>query len=100
MVSLLAGAANTPLAACVLAVELFGSVIAPYATIACVISFFMTGYRSVFPSQVLSSPKAHGCLMNKGDEVEFAEPHLDYHSRKVIVSGRHFAKKLFDKVSR
>lgn len=38
--SVLAGAANTPIAASILAIELFGPAIAPYATVACVISFF------------------------------------------------------------
>lgn len=50
LVSLLAGAANTPIAASIMAVELFGPKIAPYATVACVISFLMTGHRSIYPS--------------------------------------------------
>lgn len=50
-VALLAGAANTPVAASVLAIELFGPEIAPYAAVACIISFLMTGQRSVFPFQ-------------------------------------------------
>lgn len=58
MVSLLAGAANTPIAASIMAVELFGSKIAPYAAIACIISFFMTGHRSVYPSQMIGVRKS------------------------------------------
>ena len=53
LASVLAGAANTPIAASIMAVELFGPQIAPYATVACVISFLITGHRSVYPSQVL-----------------------------------------------
>ncbi len=34
------GAANTPIAAIIMAVELFGPQIAPYAAMSCVISFF------------------------------------------------------------
>jgi H+/Cl- antiporter ClcA len=52
-VSLLAGAANTPIAASIMAVELFGPKIAPYAAVACVISFLMTGHRSVYPAQLI-----------------------------------------------
>ena len=43
LVAVLAGAANTPLAASIMAIELFGPAIAPYATVACVISFLITG---------------------------------------------------------
>jgi H+/Cl- antiporter ClcA len=49
MVALLAGGANTPISASIMAVELFGPAVAPYAAVACVISFLMTGHRSVKP---------------------------------------------------
>ena len=54
LVALLAGAANTPIAASVMAIELFGAPIAPYATVACVISFLLTGRQSIFPHQRIS----------------------------------------------
>ncbi len=54
LVAVLAGAANTPLAASVMAIELFGAAIAPYATVACVISFLITGRQSIFPHQRIS----------------------------------------------
>lgn len=57
-VGLLAGAANTPIAASIMAIELFGPKIAPYAALVCVISFFMTGHRSVYPSQILAFRKS------------------------------------------
>ncbi len=57
-VSVLAGAANTPIAASIMAIELFGPQIGPYAAIACVISFLMTGHRSVYPSQKLAASKS------------------------------------------
>ncbi len=53
MVSLLAGAAKTPISASIMAIEIFGPQIGPYAAVACVISFLMSGYRSVYPSQVM-----------------------------------------------
>jgi hypothetical protein len=58
MVAVLAGAANTPIAASIMAVELFGPKVAPYASLACIISFLMTGHRSVYPSQILAFRKA------------------------------------------
>lgn len=53
MVSLLAGAAKTPVSASIMAMEIFGPPIGPYAAVACVISYLMSGYRSVYPSQIL-----------------------------------------------
>ena len=54
LVAVLAGTANTPLAASIMAIELFGASIAPYATVACVISFLITGRQSIFPHQRIS----------------------------------------------
>ncbi|MBR1979783.1 MAG: chloride channel protein [Elusimicrobiaceae bacterium] len=51
MVSVLAGVANTPLAASVMAIELFGATIAPYAAVSCIVSFLVTGRRSIFSKQ-------------------------------------------------
>ncbi len=69
MVSLLAGAANTPISASIMAVEIFGPAVAPYAAVACVISFLMTGHRSVYPSQVLSMSKSSSIVVEKGHEM-------------------------------
>ncbi|MDD2714597.1 MAG: chloride channel protein [Candidatus Wallbacteria bacterium] len=57
-VALLAGAANTPIAASIMSIELFGPTIAPYAAIACVVSFLISGHRSVYPSQILAFRKS------------------------------------------
>ncbi len=73
-VSLLAGAANTPIAASIMAVEMFGAKIAPYAAVSCVISYLMTGHRSVYPSQVLAVTKSPSIKVDTGKEVEEIEP--------------------------
>ena len=70
MVGVLAGAANTPIAASILAVEMFGPSLAPYATVACVISFLLTGHRSVYPSQVLSIAKSPSLQVEIGEELD------------------------------
>jgi H+/Cl- antiporter ClcA len=72
MVALLAGAANTPISASIMAIELFGPQIAPYAAVACIISFLMTGHRSVYPSQVLSLAKSSSLSVAKGSEMRDA----------------------------
>lgn len=66
----LAGAANTPIAASIMAVELFGPAVAPYATVACVISFLITGNNSVFPSQVLSITKSPAIKAELGKQLQ------------------------------
>lgn len=66
MTSLLAGAANTPIAASVMAIELFGPGIAPHAALACMVSYLIVGYRSVYPSQVLGILKSTSHRMATG----------------------------------
>ncbi len=70
LVSLLAGSANTPIAASIMAMELFGISLAPYATVACVISFLITGHRSVYPSQILSMKKSGSIDVETGKEMD------------------------------
>jgi H+/Cl- antiporter ClcA len=84
MVSVLAGAANTPIAASILAMELFGLEIAPYAAVACVVSFLMTGHRSVFPTQIMGLQKSSSVHVELGNEVETAETHYEPRERSLI----------------
>jgi H+/Cl- antiporter ClcA len=58
MVAVLSGAANTPIAASVMASEMFGPQISPYAAVACVVSYIASGHRSVYSSQVLGITKS------------------------------------------
>jgi|MudIll2142460700_1097286.scaffolds.fasta_scaffold62696_2 H+/Cl- antiporter ClcA len=69
MVCLLSGAANTPISASIMAMELFGPAIAPYATVACVISFLMTGHRSIYPAQILSIRKSSSIQVPQGSRI-------------------------------
>lgn len=58
MVAVLAGATNAPIASSILAIELFGPAIAPYAALSCIISFVMTGSKSIYPSQIFAIKKS------------------------------------------
>jgi len=58
MISLLAAAANAPIAAAVMAIELFGPSIGPYAALTAIVSFLMVGHRSVYGSQLLGVAKS------------------------------------------
>jgi len=76
-VSVLAGATNSPIAATIMAVELFGIDIAHYAAISAVISFLITGHRSVYASQILAMKKSDMLSMKFGEEVDKADVLLD-----------------------
>lgn len=62
-VACVAGAVNTPLAATFMAVEMFGSAIAPYAGAVCIICYMLTGLRSLYPTQVLVQPKSDAFVL-------------------------------------
>jgi H+/Cl- antiporter ClcA len=106
MVSLLAGAANTPISASIMAAELFGPLLTPYAAIACVVSFLMTGHRSVYPSQVLAVTKSPSIIVESGKTME-AIRGVDVKPRAKSVTGmivrginllkRNFIKKRLEK---
>lgn len=59
-VSVLAGAANTPLAAAVMAIELLPGPEGVYAALAAATAFLMVGHRSVYASQKLGLSKSAG----------------------------------------
>lgn len=78
------GAANTPIAASIMALELFGPKLGPYAAIACIISFLMTGHRSVYPSQMIDFRKSSSIHLVVGEEVEDVKAHVKPRSKSVI----------------
>jgi H+/Cl- antiporter ClcA len=81
-VSVLAGATNAPIAAIIMAGELFGLEVAHYAAVTAVISFLMTGHRSVFPSQILAMKKSQHLKIKLGEEIENVE--IDYDDEQYI----------------
>jgi len=84
-VSLLAGCANTPISASIISIELFGPQLTPYAAIACIISFLMTGHRSVYPSQILAARKSASIEVQLGHELASIVAHA--HPRNKSLSG-------------
>ncbi len=87
LVGLLAGAANTPIAASIMALELFGPKLGPYAAIACIISFLMTGHRSVYPSQMIDFRKSSSIHLEGAGEVENVKAHVKPRSKSLIGIG-------------
>lgn len=50
-VAVFAGAANTPIASTIMAIELFGPAIGPYAALACVVSYLFSGHTGIYKAQ-------------------------------------------------
>lgn len=79
LVSILAGVANTPLAASIMAMELFGADIAPYAAVSCIVSFLITGQRSIYDKQRFHFDKS---ISDDEDNSEQTRPQLENKLRK------------------
>lgn len=56
-VAVFAGAANTPVASTLMAIELFGSEIGIYAALACVVAWLVSGYSGIYRSQRIACRK-------------------------------------------
>ncbi|MDP9902494.1 voltage-gated chloride channel family protein [Variovorax ginsengisoli] len=56
-VAVFAGAANTPLATIVMAMELFGPAIGPLAAVACVMSYLCAGHTGIYHAQRVGAGK-------------------------------------------
>jgi len=69
-VSVLAASTNAPIAAIVMAMELFGMDIAHYAAVSVVIAFLLSGHRSVFPSQKISMSKSDLLDIEPGEDIQ------------------------------
>jgi H+/Cl- antiporter ClcA len=85
MVAVLAGAANTPIAASVMAIELFGPGIAADAAVACMVSFLIVGYRSIYPSQLLGVLKSDSLQVTTGGPIGDIDHAMVSHRKKSLV---------------
>ena len=89
VVAVLAGAANTPLAASIMAIELFGPAIAPYATVACVLSFLITGQQSIYANQRITWDSGKTVNEHPSVPVQFGRRATDHavqvRSRKTLL---------------
>lgn len=93
-VSLLAGAANTPIAAGIMSIELFGPKVAPYAVVACAISYLITGHRSVYPSQMLAMVKSASLKAELGQTIDNIKPEFVHREKSLIGVGMRLASKI------
>ena len=64
-VAVFAGAANTPIASTIMAMELFGSEIGIYAGIACVVSYLFSRHTGIYRAQRIGQVK-HASTLPEG----------------------------------
>lgn len=76
-IAVLAACANTPVAATIMAIEIFGGDMAAIAAITSITAFFVSGHRSVYPSQVLARPKSP--VIKFEHQVPIERARLDLH---------------------
>ena len=65
-VAVFAGAANTPIASTLVAIELFGAEVGAYAGIACVFSYLFSGHAGIYTSQRVGHSKHHANAAEEG----------------------------------
>jgi H+/Cl- antiporter ClcA len=58
-VAVFAGATNTPIACSIMAIELFGIECGAYVTIACIVSYLVSGHTGIYKHQVIGEAKHH-----------------------------------------
>jgi H+/Cl- antiporter ClcA len=68
-VAVFSGAANTPIATTIMAIELFGMEIGVYAGIACVVSYLISGHSGIYHSQVIGSGKHIHFIKEEGQKI-------------------------------
>ena len=104
-ISVLAGTTNSPIAATIMAMELFGLDVAHYAAISVVISFLMTGHRSVFASQILAMKKSGLLEIDIGEDIAHTKVGMrDYNinkfnnmREKIIIKRKKYKEKMKSK---
>jgi len=64
LAAVFAAASNTPVALSIMAVELLGAALFPHVFIVCVLAYFLTGHRSIYPAQRLRRGKS-GTLLQR-----------------------------------
>ncbi len=71
-----AGASNTPLACTVMAAEIFGLEIAPFALLACWISYSVTGKNGIYSHQIDLSPERLKVLSFRDCKIRQQKKHM------------------------
>ncbi|MDA3616352.1 voltage-gated chloride channel family protein [Polluticaenibacter yanchengensis] len=68
-VAVFAGATNTPIACSIMAIELFGTECGVFISVACVVSYLMSGHNSIYGKQMIGEPKNQLFSDHKGKRI-------------------------------
>ncbi len=68
-VAVFAGATNTPIACSIMAIELFGAECGVYVSIACVVSYLLSGHTSIYRKQLIGEPKNRRFSSHEGKRI-------------------------------
>ncbi|MBU1652389.1 chloride channel protein [bacterium] len=97
MVALVSGCANTPIAASVMGIELFGKAFGPYGATVCVVAFLMTGYRGVYSSQILARQKVEILTAPLNQPISSdATPSFDSDTQRHYMKFRHILEDIWN----
>lgn len=88
MVAFFGCCANTPIAAIIIALELFGHSTGIYTAIACIVAYLIMGNMSIYPTQILITNKTPSVEYDTNKEISNSEI-------KDVVLKYRFQKKLF-----
>ncbi len=69
LVAVFAGASNTPMASMLMGIELFGGGSPLYFAAGCFVAYLASGHRSIYSTQRLETPKAHGLLFEPAERL-------------------------------
>lgn len=83
--AVLAASTNTPISGTLFAMELFGAQIAAFAGVACAVSYLVVGHRSLYPTQVLLSPKSRAFSIRRTESGEQLVRRFDSISLRRII---------------
>lgn len=83
--AVLAASTNTPISGTLFAMELFGAQIAAFAGVACAVSYLVVGHRSLYPTQVLLSPKSRAFSIRRTERGEQLVRRFDSISLRRII---------------
>lgn len=88
-VAVFSGAANTPLATTIMAIELFGPDIAPLAAIGCVTAYLFSGHTGIYHAQRLGHGKHHRYRALIPEHIRIAEFGAFRAQTAAVVPGTH-----------
>ncbi len=77
-VAVFAGAANTPVASSLMAIELFGAEAGAYAAVACVFSYLFSGHDGIYGSQRIGRSKGNGLVRDEGLSLSMVAKSRDF----------------------